>query len=74
MQNVVPLAKAIVNRKTTKIDAVLALADLVALMSSFLTISQRYRVADRLRNIADQAERADVVAHRALRADIGGDT
>jgi hypothetical protein len=75
MQNVISLARSIVNNKSAKVDAVLGLADLLALMISFLSIEQRYRVADRLRAVADEAERSvDVTAHRSLRTDLGGTT
>ena len=50
-------ARLIVN-DSDPIDAIVSLANLVAVMMTFLPIGQRYLVAEHLRTIADHAERA----------------
>ncbi|MGZ4123431.1 MAG: hypothetical protein ACXVOI_09515 [Tumebacillaceae bacterium] len=70
--NVIPLARSAINNTATRLDAALALADLIALLVTFLSAKQRYIIVDKLRNIADVAERVDVTAHRSLRTDLGG--
>jgi len=55
--SIIRLAKIAVNDRS-RVDAALALADLISLITTYLSIDQRYCVADRLRNVADNAERA----------------
>jgi hypothetical protein len=66
------LAGSVVNGNADKLAAALDLANLVALMATCLSPDQRYTVADHLRDISDQIERVDVVAHRSH--SLGGGT
>lgn len=50
------LLRSVIDNES-RVDAVLGLADLVSAMSSFLSLKERYHVAEYLRSIADHAER-----------------
>ena len=71
MRNVVPLARMVVNNAPDRVGAVLALIDLIETTSSFLNVTERYRISDRLRNLADRAERIDPADHRLMRTNFG---
>ena len=73
MHSVVPLVRAAINNKS-RVEAVYALADLLALLISFLPVREKYIIADRIRDIADAAERVDVTIYQSQRNDRGGNT